>query len=211
LLSITGEDAITVGRKYKSAWTGRLDTRFLILTNEMPRVADASGALASRFIVLALEQSFYGREDPGLTGRLLPELPGILNWAIAGWRRLRDRGYFEQPASARDKVEEMEELGSPVMAFVREHCEVGPGHSVTVDDLFMRWEAWCADQRRDRPGDKASFGTRLNAAVGGLRMVRLRDKDGSRPRAYEGIGLCTAQDASGKVADGTLFNGGPAI
>jgi putative DNA primase/helicase len=61
LLSITGEDAITVDRKYLSAWTGRLQTRFLILSNELPRLAGASGALARRFILLKLlETSFYG-------------------------------------------------------------------------------------------------------------------------------------------------------
>ncbi len=71
LLSITGEDAITIDRKYRDAWTGRLQTRFLILSNELPRLADASGALAGRFVVLILTRSFYGHEDHGLTNRLL--------------------------------------------------------------------------------------------------------------------------------------------
>ena len=69
LLSITGEDALTIDRKYAPAWTGRLHTRFLILSNELPRLADASGALAGRFILLSLTESFYGREDQGLTGQ----------------------------------------------------------------------------------------------------------------------------------------------
>ena len=42
------------------------------------------GALASRFLVLTLHESFYGREDHGLFERFLPELPGILNWALRG-------------------------------------------------------------------------------------------------------------------------------
>jgi len=91
LLSISGEDSITIDRKFLPAWTGRLSARFVILTNELPRLTDASGALASRFIVLTLAQSFYGREDHTLAGRLLPELPGILNWSIEGWERLQAR------------------------------------------------------------------------------------------------------------------------
>ena len=90
LLSITGEDALTIDRKYAPAWTGQLGTRFLILSNELPRLADVSGALAGRFILLSLTESFYGREDPGLTDKLLSELPGILNWAIAGWAETRE-------------------------------------------------------------------------------------------------------------------------
>ena len=65
LLSISGEDTITVDRKYREAWTARLQIRFLILSNELPRLADASGALGGRFIVLVLIHSFYGREDLG--------------------------------------------------------------------------------------------------------------------------------------------------
>jgi putative DNA primase/helicase len=48
LLSISGEDAITIDRKYSSSWTGRLPTRFMVLTNELPRIADTSGTLAGR-------------------------------------------------------------------------------------------------------------------------------------------------------------------
>src|SRR5262249_30445448 len=71
LLSISGEDSLTIDRKFLPSWTGQLATRFMILTNELPRIADASGALASRFVVLTLKRSFYGVEDLRLTDRLL--------------------------------------------------------------------------------------------------------------------------------------------
>ena len=37
LLSITGEDMLTVDRKFKEPWSGKLPTRFVILSNELPR------------------------------------------------------------------------------------------------------------------------------------------------------------------------------
>jgi phage/plasmid-associated DNA primase len=90
--------------------------------NELPRLADTSGALAGRFIVLVLVNSFYGREDHGLSDRLLTELPRILNWSIAGWRRLSERRHFVQLNSALDVVRQLEDLGSPIGAFIREEC-----------------------------------------------------------------------------------------
>ena len=153
LLSITGEDGITIDRKYRDAWS-RQGVRFLVLTNELPRLADVSGALASRFIVLVLTRSFFGEEDPGLTNRPLAELPGILNWAVEGWRRLRERGYFVQPAAALEVVGGLEDLGSPIGAFLRDRCEIGAGLSVSVDHLFTAWDSWCTEQRRERPGDR---------------------------------------------------------
>ena len=35
----------------------------MFLTNEMPRLSDASGALAGRFLILLLSNSFFGKED----------------------------------------------------------------------------------------------------------------------------------------------------
>lgn len=61
LLSISGEDALTVDRKYRDPWTGRLPTRIVMLTNELPRITDVSGALASRFVLLTLTGRSTGR------------------------------------------------------------------------------------------------------------------------------------------------------
>jgi putative DNA primase/helicase len=192
-LAITGEDAITVDRKFRDAWTGRLPTRFVILTNELPRLTDASGALASRFMVFALTRSFYGREDAALTGKLIVELPGILKWAIEGQGRLTKRGHFVQPPSAKQAVEEMADLGSPMGAFLRNRCEIGQGYAVEVDTLYGAWTAWCSEQHRDHPGTVQMFGRDLRAAVPGLDTTQPRDtKTGDRIRYYQGVRLIPA-------------------
>jgi putative DNA primase/helicase len=174
LLSISGEDSLTIDRKYASAWTGRLATRFLILTNELPRLTDASGALASRFVVLMLTESFYGREDPGLTEKLLQELPGILNWAIAGWQRLQARRHFVQPTSSREAIEQLEDLGSPIGAFVRERCSTSPAAEVESTRLFEAWKSWSTDQGRDHPGTLAWFGRDLRAVLPNVSTTQRR-------------------------------------
>jgi putative DNA primase/helicase len=137
LLSISGEDAITIDRKYQSSWTGRLPTRFMVLTNELPRIADSSGALAGRFIVIVLQNSFFGKEDVGLAGCLLTELPGVLNWALVGYRRIRQRGHFIQPRSSDEAIEELEALGSPIKAYIRDRCRIGPECSVPVELIYQ--------------------------------------------------------------------------
>jgi putative DNA primase/helicase len=188
LLSITGEDTITVDRKYMSAWTGQLSVRFVVISNELPRLSDASCALVSRFIVLVLTQSFYGHEDQMLTARLLTELPGILNWTIAGWRRLTERGHFLQPGSALDAVQQLEDLGSPIGAFLRERCVIAAGHSVGVGRLFDAWCEWCKAQGRDHPGTAQSFGRDLRAVIPGVKVIQPRDGE-DRSRFYQGLRL----------------------
>lgn len=185
LLCISGEDALTIDRKFLTSVTLKLPTRFVFLTNELPRLTDASGALAGRFMLLRLTESFYGREDHGLTMRLLSELPGILTWAIAGWQRLRERGRFEQPASVEPLLRDLEDLASPVGAFVRERCEVGAGRRVSVDALYRAWQQWCAADGRASATTKQRFGRDLLAAAPG---VTNRVSTGNL-RFYQGIGL----------------------
>jgi putative DNA primase/helicase len=188
LLAISGEDALTIDRKHRPAWTGRLQARFVVLSNELPRLADASGALASRFIVLVMTRSFFGIEDHGLEGKLSAELPGILNWSIDGWQRLQTRGHFIPPASSADAVQELEDLASPIGAFLRDRCVIKQGRSVRADDLFAAWTSWCKEHGRDHPGTVQTFGRDLRAAVPSIR-VRQPRHEGDRVRVYEGIGL----------------------
>jgi putative DNA primase/helicase len=188
LLSITGEDTLTVDRKYMEVVNVRLAARFMILTNELPRLSDASGALAGRVMLLRQTQSWFQREDPGLTPRLLAELPGILLWAIEGWRRLRERGRFVQPASSQDLLVQLEDLTSPVGEFIRECCEVGPDHHVLKAELYERWRAWCERAGRDRPGEASTFGRNLLAAVPSAHAGQPRDGN-KRVPVYFGIGL----------------------
>ncbi len=185
LLCISGEDGLSIDRKYLGSVNMKLLVRFLFLSNELPKLNDASGALAGRFLILRLTESFYGREDTELTERLLLELPGILNWAIEGWHRLRERGHFQMPQSVEDAVQDLENLASPVRAFVREMCTVGAGFRVSVDDLFEQWRKWCTEEGRYVTGARQTFGRNLAAAVPGV--VRRRGT-GQQP-FYEGIGL----------------------
>ena len=149
LLCISEEDALTIDRKHMTSVTMKLPTRFTFLTNELPRFTDSSGALAGRFLILQMNRSFYGQEDPNLSARLLDEIPGILHWAIDGWKRLRKRGHFVQPSSVEEAIQELEDLSSPVGAFVREKCMFGSGYRCDLNDDYSNphWSVWASSRQ----------------------------------------------------------------
>jgi P4 family phage/plasmid primase-like protien len=188
LLSISGEDTMTIDRKHRSSWTGKLPTRLMLFSNELPRLPDQSGALASRFLVWKFTESFLGREDHGLDARLAAELPSILNWAIEGWKRLRDRGYFIQPTSGAELIDQVRDISSPVGVFVRERCNLDPAYQVDIPELFGEWRSWC-DSKNRPAGDEATFGRNLRAVVPKLETKQRRGGSGSRVRCFAGIGL----------------------
>ena len=185
LLCISGEDTLTIDRKFLSAVSMRLPTRFVFLTNELPRLNDVSTALAGRFLVLRLTRSFYGTEDSTLSGRLSTELPGILLWAIEGWTRLHGRRHFLQPKSGEDAIRDIEDLASPIGAFVRECCATMPDLRVSIDTLYAAWEMWCQQDGRHAVGTRQMFGRDLATAVPSVK----RRRGTEYAPFYEGIGL----------------------
>lgn len=187
LLSITGEDMLTVDRKFRDPWSGKLPTRFVVLSNELPRFQDSSGAIANRLLVLTMTASFLGKEDRTLDRRLRAELPGILNWCLDGLDQLHRAGKFTAPKSSTDSATLLMDIASPVSAFIRDRCTRTPTDTVETDALYTAWKAWCEDNGH-RATAKSTFGRDLRAVVPEVKVTQPRAEDG-RQRHYEGIGL----------------------
>ncbi len=189
LLTISGEDTITVERKYKEAITTKLKVRFIITSNELPRVVDASGAIVSRMLILRLTKSFFGKEETRLIERLLTELPGVFLWALEGRRKLQEQGYFIEPDSASTLRHDLEGIVSPVAEFVCEWCELGPLHEIPRAGLYQAYVAWCREKGHRRVEMDAVFGRNLHAVIPELETSQPRTADGGRERHYVGIDL----------------------
>ncbi len=187
LLSIIGEDRMPVDRKFQSTWEGQLRTRVMIASNEVPNVRDAAGAFASRFLVLRIPVSHYGREDPKLLGKLLEELPGILLWALAGLDRLRAQGRFTESEQARAEQGDMAAQQSPVTVFIDELLTPDPTQAVDRGALYALWALW-AKANGYRPSTSATFGKNLRAAWPAVKDERPRVGN-SRVRMYTGVAV----------------------
>ena len=158
VLNITGEDAITISRKYKGDVTLRLQTKLMFMSNEVPIVTDQSGAFAGRFIFLQLPKTFYGREDTELEEKLSRELPGILRLAIRHLPVLLERGYFIQPETGKGLAERMMALSSPVGEFSN---LLQPG--MTKDEIWDKWTVFC-DNEGQKHGTRNELWNNLESA-----------------------------------------------
>jgi putative DNA primase/helicase len=195
LLSITGEDDRTVNRKHISALSTKLTTRFVLLSNQMPELGDASGALLSRFSILRLTRSFAGCEDTELLDKLLTELPGILRWAIAGWARLNQTGRFTIPESAAELSDEAEGIISPIRVFIRERIEIAEDGFVETGELYTAWVEWCKRRGRERIEHREGFIAKLRAALPTISNKRA-GSNGNRKMGYSGIRLLSEIEVS---------------
>ena len=186
ILNIVGEDKVTVPRMYKTAVSVRLPTRITILSNELLRLGDSSNALVGRMLVLKMTRSFHGEEDINLADKLACELPGILNWALAGRRRLTQRGRFVQPGNSLALLKDIQEANDPVGTFVDEYCETDPSYEETQAVIFQGWQAFCRAQ--NCPAGVLSVFSKNLAATKGFEHYRPR-VNGRQVLTYKGLRL----------------------
>jgi putative DNA primase/helicase len=190
LLGISGEDGIDIERKYQKVWSGKLGTRIMLMSNDSPAFTDASGALAGRMVYAAFEHSFYGREDLELEGRLMAELPGILNWALDGLDRLnRNGGRFTQSSRSMVLRDEVDRDSSPVAAWVEDRCELDPTAEFYLESLFRSYRDWLTAENAAYSPTLARFSRDLQSAFRdqGLTVVRKTVRDSGKHRIVTGI------------------------
>ena len=116
--------------------------------NELPRVGDASSGLFRRVRVVTFPPLDEARRDPTIKDRVRREAAGILNWALDGLDRLRQRGRFDVPQCILDATADFRATNDVPALFVDEACAVGSGCFTQSDQLHQRYKRWCDDNGR---------------------------------------------------------------
>lgn len=142
LKSISGNDKVTFNRKYLPATTQTISARIMIMANEFPYFNDPSGAIVDRILYFPFRVSHAGREDTGLLNRLMTELPGIANWAIAGLRNLRAQGRFTESQATRYQKALLRRQLSPALSFCTEMLQVKHGAFLSDHSIYQRYLGW---------------------------------------------------------------------
>lgn len=190
---ISGEDRISIERKGITPWSGNLPGRIWMVGNNLPDFGSHAAAVITRLVILPFEQSFLGHEDRDLTnargtGKLQCELPGILNWALDGLARLRERGRFPDCPESEAAKTRMLYASEPIKGFVEEKCERGDGVHIDKDALYSRYRAYCRTIG-ERPMAANKFAERLMYLYPGIGASKRSASDGSRPPIFDGIRL----------------------
>jgi putative DNA primase/helicase len=191
LLNITGEDTVTIGRKYEGPWHGQLKLKLMLISNEVPNLNDGNGVLPSRFVKIRFVKSFYGHEDPELRGKLEAELPGIAARCVRAYQRLCAAGRFVQPQSGLALDREVMRASDPWRAMFDECFVVDFEAMVSKSKAFERFVRWTVENGRpDLRTTPANFTRRLEGLVPTLSDCRPH----GQPRAYVGLRLRKPSD-----------------
>jgi putative DNA primase/helicase len=175
---LTGEDSITVDVKYHAPITFKPTAKHIFSTNELPKFKDKTEALRRRLILLPFNLSFKGKnQNKNLTNELLTELPGILNWALEGWKQLQaTQELYESPSALKSK-DKLSEALNPALSFIRNDCRLSEEYKIKRSTLYMEYEIWHRNNVGKHPLSKPEFFERVRDDFPEIREIRLNGVD----------------------------------
>jgi P4 family phage/plasmid primase-like protien len=188
--AIVGGDEIAINRKNRDEVYRKMPVKFVIACNRLPQFTDPSGAIQTRAVLFDMPISFAGREDTELGDKLMAEMPGILNFALAGLRILltEDTRFMETNASKRLRTAFVNAT-APVQAFAAEAIEVGKhGDTVIKEDMYEAYRAWLRREGYDHPMPRPRFVQEIEQMYSGIvTAARPLGHSGERPMGWHGI------------------------
>jgi len=121
----------------------------VLLCNNYPYVADLSWGMRRRGYIIPFDRIFKSGvdKDPTLFNRIKEnEMSGVLNRALEGLKRLRQRGEFLEPAPCLREKDIFLAHGNSLNAFIQTQClqdKEDQSCKQGLKEFYMLFESWC--------------------------------------------------------------------
>lgn len=186
LKAFTSGDRMFFDRKGIPGVNVHPSARLVLATNNRPRFSDRSSGLWRRMLLVPMRVSIPEEEqDPRLRDKLMPELPGVFNWAMEGLRRLRTQGRFSASAVTGEALDEYRTESNPARQFLRDAAEDDAAAQIACAKLYSTYRSWCTTNGYHPLGER-SFGKEVIRAFPRVKRVRLGGRD-NREYHYQGL------------------------
>lgn len=161
LKSITGGDR-QKGRFHYGNFVEYFPTyKIALVGNHKPRIDGTDDGIWRRFLLVDWPVQIPAeRRDARLKDKLAAEMPGILNWGMAGARAWLADG-LNPPASCLVATAEFRQGSDSLVEFISDNFTKDPDGYVTKADAFDAYQHWARHQGLDRPMSKRALGFQL--------------------------------------------------
>jgi P4 family phage/plasmid primase-like protien len=172
---VTG-DPIQFEKKFKQSFTACPTARLVLATNNPPQFSDKSDGIWRRMLLLHCavkipEHECIAGMDKVEFWQKSGELPGILNWALAGLHTLRRQGRFVVPLVCQDGVEKLRTDANPARRFLKERYKAADSKATPAGDVYGAYRDWC-QAHGHHPLAENIFGKEVFRAFKGIERKR---------------------------------------
>jgi putative DNA primase/helicase len=142
--ALVSGDPVTARHPYGRPFTVQFKGKLMFGSNSLPTLDESEGV--SRRLAIVPFDKVPERPDPTLASQIAGEMPGVLNWAIKGARRvdsyMEDRSW-PMPFSVQDTVARYRSMSDLMDMFVREEMVFGPAMECRTREAFVRFSEFC--------------------------------------------------------------------
>ena len=185
LKAIISGDAMNVRSIYGRPFVIKPCAKVWWAMNNPPRVMDTSEGFWRKMRAIPFNRSFAVEErDRQLIGKLLEELPGIFNWALAGLKRLELEGFFTECDQIDDATDQYRDESDTSKQFVEECCARSANGSTSASELYQAYYVWAKDN-----GHKPMTSQRAGRE---WRRIGLKGRRDAKKRYWDGVELLSS-------------------
>ncbi len=183
--NLTGDGELLVQKKYGDPYNIRNQAKLIMTYNQIPDLKDLSPGMLSRPLIIPFKKQIKEHEqDHKIKDKLSEELPGIFNFALAGWHRLERQNGFTRSTVSENALKKVGEESCNVFQWVENSIqtkEVGSNDPSFIKTARAMYEQYKNDERF--PFKAPEFFRRLNKHPE-INKRRVRKMDG---RYYLGV------------------------
>ena len=173
--SLTGNDTISARFLYKELFDFEPSHKFWISGNHKPTVRGTDQGIWRRLRLIPFTTRIPDEQkDTALTQKLLAELPGILNWALAGCMDWQSRGLVI-PSCVKKATEDYRREEDVIGQFLTDCTDEQSGARTPTSQVYQAYDAWAESE-----GIQAKY--RLSAR----RLIRRIEEHGFTRTKYSG-------------------------
>lgn len=153
--AVTGGDSVLMEQKHKDSFTTQLTSKVVIALNSMMDTNDTTTGFFRRVFILPFHQQYVEpvpeeERVPGvcymdveLEDKLMDELPGIFNYAIAGLKILQANNFLLPHSEVcQEAIEAYQMSQQPLPTFFEECFQVTSEGRFSRPELFAVYEDW---------------------------------------------------------------------
>ncbi|MBS3765144.1 bifunctional DNA primase/polymerase [Candidatus Bipolaricaulota bacterium] len=167
---ITSGETLRGEFKHGKSFDFKPFARLMFSANEIPKAGDKTTAWYRRMKIVKFPNEFEPGDpetDPHLGRKLSEEIPGIINWALDGLRRLEERGHFEESEAMQEAMDRYQRGNDSVLAFFEDRLvvagednEVDPDHKLPSRYVYRMYKDYCESNELS-PVSHTKFSRRL--------------------------------------------------
>ena len=155
---MTGGDVVQGRKNYTDNVDFKPTNKLVIVSNHRIRLDNYEDAEERRMVVIPFDNKVdEAKRDRRIMEKMESEYSGILDLAIEGLKRYREKGKLIYPEEVKQASKEYSEEFDIIEKFLKVHREELPEEKIKASELYNMYKQWCNDNNYETESNQEFY------------------------------------------------------